>query len=99
MTASVFRSSADRVWTADRLALSAEGNAEGLDSETIVWGIVSKQTLAMVFYFGKSPQASPQVLTRSHTLVASSADRAVQNRIRISSGFPQQIATIGAENQ
>lgn len=41
MIASVFRSSADRVWTADRLALSAEGNAEGLDSDTVVWGIVS----------------------------------------------------------
>lgn len=36
MIASVLRSSADSVWTADRLALNAEGKAEGLDSETIV---------------------------------------------------------------
>jgi hypothetical protein len=41
MIASVMRSAADKVWTADRLALSADGNAEGLDSETVVWGIVS----------------------------------------------------------
>lgn len=44
--ASVFRSSADRVWTADRLALSAEGNAEGFDSETMVSGTVSEDMLA-----------------------------------------------------
>lgn len=43
--ASVLRSSADRVWTAERLDLNAEGNAEGLDSEMMVCGMISEEIL------------------------------------------------------
>lgn len=49
--------------------------------------------------FQRAPQAPPEALIKSHTLVTSSADRAVQNRICVSSGFTQQIAAIRAENQ
>lgn len=47
MTASVLRSSADRVWTAERFDLKAEGKAEGLDSETIVCGMISDGMLGL----------------------------------------------------
>lgn len=40
--ASVFLSSEVKVWTADLLALSVDGKALGLDSEIIVFGIVSE---------------------------------------------------------
>lgn len=96
MTASVLRSSADKVWTAERLDLKEEGKAEGLDSETIVCGMMSE---CMSEYHVLRIKLSINALFGSHTLVPRSANIAVQDRIFVSGRLAQQVAAIRAENQ
>jgi hypothetical protein len=86
VTASVLRSSADKVWTAERLDLKEEGKAEGLDSETIVCGMMSENMLG---YYDLRMKLPSMALFGSHTLVPRSANIAVQDRIFISGGLAQ----------
>ena len=88
-------SSAVKVWTADLLALSADGKSLGLDSEMMVVGIVSRNHSQ---HWHPCDQ-HPTERAAKPTLISSSADIAQQNRIRIARRLPQEIPTIGTENQ
>lgn len=89
--ASVRRSAAVKVWTADRFALRAEGKELGFDSETIVLGIVSENSVSAC-------PANISMLS-GITFIPCAADAADDDFRRVARGLVQKVSAVVAEDQ